>query len=94
MAEETKSSGGYLHTKVMVGRDAEQAGRPVFVEAGEPASALSKHLTKEQVQELRDAGVVRDEKYEEVGPNDTVPQAASLNERENGTDEPRSVSMR
>jgi hypothetical protein len=93
MAESSSSGTEYLHSRVLVKNDPDAGGRPVYVEAGSPASDL-KGFTKEQLQELRDAGVLSSDKYEEVGPNDTVPAAATLEEREGGTDEPRSVSMR
>jgi hypothetical protein len=85
MAEE------YLHTPVLIGFDDNQ--QAITVEAGKTASDL-KGFNKKQLDDLRAAGVLRAEKYEEVGPNDTVPQAATLEEREEGADGPRSTSVR
>ena len=81
----------YLHAPVLTGYD--DSGRNVEVPAGKTAADL-KGFDKEQLDSLRAAGVLRSDKYEEVGPNDTVPAAATLQEREEGTDEPRSVSSR
>lgn len=85
MAEE------YLHSPVLTGYD--DNGRDVRVEAGKPVSEL-KGFKKEQLDELRAAGVIRSDKYEDVADNGTVPAAATLEEREEGADGPRSVSTR
>ena len=85
MAEE------YLHSPVLIGYD--ESGRDVRVEAGSSAGDL-KGFKKEQLDDLRAAGVLRSEKYEHAGDNSLVPAAATLEERENGVDEPRATASR
>ncbi len=81
----------YLHSPVLTGYD--DSGRNVEVPAGSTAADL-KGFDKKQLDDLRAAGVLRTEKYEPVGDNGAVPQAATLEEREDGADGPRSQSMR
>lgn len=77
MAEE------HLHSDVITGYDLE-TGRPVVVKAGSSASDL-KGLSKEDLQQLRDVGALRTDKYEPVADNSSVGAAATLEEREEGT---------
>ena len=84
----------YAYTDVITGY--EQDGvRPKKVAAGEALVASKESgLTKEDIDELVERGAAGEKRYEEVQPNDTVPQAASLEEQEEGTDEPRSTAGR
>ena len=84
----------YAYTDVITGY--EQDGvRAKKIKAGE-ALVPSKEsgLTKEDIDAMVESGAAGEKKYEEVMPNDTVPQAASLEEQEEGSDEPRSTAGR
>ena len=83
MAEE------YLHSPVLTGYDT-KTGRPVMVPAGSKVSEL-KGLSDEDLQQLRDGGTIRAEKYEPTVDNSTVPAAATVEEIENGADGPRAT---
>jgi len=79
----------YAYTDIITGY--EQDGvRAKKIKAGEQLTP-SKDLTKEDIDALVESGAAGEKKYEPVAPNDSVPQAESLDE---DTDEPRSTSGR
>lgn len=84
----------YAYSDIITGY--EQDGvRAKKIEAGSVLTpGKESGLTKEDIDALVEQGAAGEEKYTPVQPNDTVPQAASLEEMEEGTDEPRSTSGR